>query len=88
LLYELIDLLDIYHQDAQDLANRGYLIYVANCFNREWVKYCMCASGFKVGRSNTADSEGNQEIHTLLDVLKADPRSNDGLYLKYTVWFA
>lgn len=28
LLHELFGILDVYREDAQDLANRGYLVYV------------------------------------------------------------
>ena len=65
LLHELFGILDVYREDAQDLADRGYLVYVPNLF--------------KAGRINAADSEVNQEIHVLLDALKADSRSNGRL---------
>ena len=42
-------------------------------------KYCIRAMVSKAGRINAADSEVNQEIHVLLDALKADPRSNGRL---------
>lgn len=79
LLHELMGLLDIYREDAQDLADRGYLVYVPNLFKGGAVKYCIRAMVSKAGRTNAADNEGNQEIHALLDALKVDPRSNGRL---------
>ena len=61
------------------MANRGYLVYVPNLFSGGAVKYCIRAMVSKAGRINLADSEVNQEIHVLLDALKADPRSNGRL---------
>ena len=79
LLHELFGMLDVYREDAQDLADRGYLVYVPNLFSGGAVKYCIRAMVSKAGRINAADSEVNQEIHVLLDALKADPRSNGRL---------
>ena len=79
LLHELFGILDVYREDAQDLADRGYLVYVPNLFSGGAVKYCIRAMVSKAGRINAADSEVNQEIHVLLDSLKADPLSNGRL---------
>lgn len=79
LLHELFGILDVYREDAQDLADRGYLVYVPNLFSGGAVKYCIRAMVSKAGRINAADSEVNQEIHVLLDALKTDPRSNGRL---------
>ena len=79
LLHELFGILDVYREDAQDLADRGYLVYVPNLFSGGAVKYCIRAMVSKAGRINAADSEVNQEIHVLLDALKADLRSNGRL---------
>ena len=79
LLHELFGILDVYREDAQDLADRGYLVYVPNLFSGGAVKYCIRAMVSKAGRINAADSEVNQEIHVLLNALKADPRSNGRL---------
>ena len=79
LLHELFGILDVYREDAQDLADRGYLVYVPNLFSGGAVKYCIRAMVSKAGRINAADSDVNQEIHVLLDALKADPRSNGRL---------
>ena len=79
LLHELFGILDVYREDAQDLADRGYLVYVPNLFSGGAVKYCIRAMVSKAGRINAADSDVNQEIHALLDALKADPRSNGRL---------
>ncbi|AVZ85504.1 dienelactone hydrolase family protein [Acinetobacter sp. WCHA45] len=79
LLHELFGILDVYREDAKDLANRGYLVYVPNLFSGGAVKYCIRAMVSKAGRINAADSDMNKEIHVLLDALKADPRSNGRL---------
>ena len=79
LLHELFGILDVYREDAQDLANRGYLVYVPNLFSGGAVKYCIRAMVSKAGRINAADSDMNKEMHVLLDALKADPRSNGRL---------
>ncbi|MCH7337641.1 dienelactone hydrolase family protein [Acinetobacter sp. NIPH 2699] len=79
LLHELFGILDVYREDAQDLADRGYLVYVPNLFSGGAVKYCIRAMVSKASRVNAADSEVNQEIHVLLDALKTDPRSNGRL---------
>ena len=79
LLHELFGVLDVYREDAQDLADRGYLVYVPNLFSGGAVKYCIRAMVSKAGRINAADSDVKQEIHVLLDALKADPRSNGRL---------
>ena len=79
LLHELFGVLDVYREDAQDLADRGYLVYVPNLFSGGAGKYCIHAMVSKAGRINAADSDVNQEIHVLLDALKADPRSNGRL---------
>ncbi|ESK56902.1 dienelactone hydrolase family protein [Acinetobacter tjernbergiae] len=79
LLHELFGILDVYREDAQDLADRGYLVYVPNLFSGGAVKYCIRAMVSKAGRINAADSEVNQEMHVLLDALKTDPRSNGRL---------
>jgi carboxymethylenebutenolidase len=70
LLHELFGILDVYREDAQDLANRGYLVYVPNLFSGGAVKYCIRAMVSKAGRINAADSDMNKEIHVLLDALK------------------
>ena len=79
LLHELFGVLDCYREDAQDLADRGYLVYVPNLFSGGAVRYCIRAMVTKAGRTNAADSDMNKEIHALLDALKADPRSNGRL---------
>ena len=79
LLHELFGILDVYRDDAKDLANRGYLVYAPNLLSGGAVKYCIRAMVSKAGRINAADSDMNKEIHVLLDALKADPRSNGRL---------
>lgn len=79
LLHELFGVLDFYREDAQELANRGYLVYLPNLFTDGAVKYCVRAMVSKAGRSNSINSGTNQEINELLDVLKNDPRCNGRL---------
>ena len=51
LLHELFGVLDVYREDAQDLADRGYLVYVPNLFSGGAVKYCIRAMVSKAGGS-------------------------------------
>lgn len=79
LLHELFGILDFYREDAEDLAARGYLVYVPNLFTDGALRYCIRAMVTEAGRTNRANSPLNQEMHALLDALKADPRCNGRL---------
>lgn len=79
LLHELFGVLDFYREDAQDLADRGYLVYVPNLFTNGAMRYCIRAFVSAAARNNSANSELNQEMHAMLDALKADPRCNGRL---------
>ncbi|WP_410209927.1 dienelactone hydrolase family protein [Aquirhabdus sp.] len=79
MLHELFGVLDFYREDAADLAARGYLVYVPNLFTDGALRYCIRAMVTEAGRMNRANSELNQEMHALLDALKADPRCNGRL---------
>jgi carboxymethylenebutenolidase len=79
LLHELFGLLDVYREDARDLAARGYLVYVPNLFTDGAMRYCIRAFVNAAALKNSANSELNQEVHALLDALKADPRCNGRL---------
>ncbi len=79
LLHELFGVLDFYREDAEDLAARGYLVYVPNLFTDGALRYCIRAMVTEAGRLNRANSPVNQEMHALLDALKADPRCNGRL---------
>jgi len=79
MLHELFGVLDFYREDAADLAARGYLVYVPNLFTDGALRYCIRALVTEAGRLNRANSELNQEMHALLDALKADPRCNGRL---------
>lgn len=79
LLHELFGLLDFYRKDAEDLASRGYLVYVPDLFTDGAMRYCIRAMVTEAGRKNRRDSELNREVHTLLDAVKADPRCNGRL---------
>lgn len=79
LLHELFGVLDFYREDAMDLAAQGYLVYLPNLFTGGALRYCIRAMVNEAGRTNRSDSPLNQEIHALLDALKADPRCNGKL---------
>ncbi len=79
LLHELFGLVDFYRDDAEDLARRGFLVYVPDLFTGGALRYCIRAMVSEAGRNNRADSALNQEMHALLDALKADPRCNGRL---------
>lgn len=79
LLHELFGLLDVYREDAQDLASRGYLVYVPNLFTDGAMRYCIRAFVKAAALKNSANSELNQEVHALLDALKTDSQCNGRL---------
>ncbi len=79
LLQELFGVLDFYREDAADLAARGFLVYVPDLFTGGALRYCIRAMVSEAGRLNRANSELNQEMHAMLDALKADPRCNGRL---------
>lgn len=79
LLHEMMGLLDCYRADAQDLADKGYLVYVPNLYTQGATRYCIKAMVHAAGRRNTQSNPLNQEIHALLDALKADSRCNQRL---------
>lgn len=79
LLHEMMGLLDYYREDAQDLANKGYLVYVPNLYTDGATKYCIQAMVKVAGMKNKSSSPLNQEIHALMDTLKADTRCNGRL---------
>jgi carboxymethylenebutenolidase len=79
LLHELFGILDFYREDAQSLADMGYLVYLPNLFTGGAVRYCVRAMVSKAGRTNSINSDTNQEINELLDILKNDPQCNGRL---------
>ena len=79
LLHELFGLLDCYREDAQDLADRGYLVYLPDLFTGGASKYCIRAMVSEAARKNRSTNGPNLEVHDLLDALKADERCNDRL---------
>ena len=78
-LHELFGLLDCYREDAQDLADRGYLVYLPNLFTGGARRYCIRAMMSAAARENRSTNGPNQEVHDLLDSLKFDPRCNEHL---------
>ena len=79
MLHELFGVLDAYREDAVDLANRGYLVWLPNMFTGGAVKYCVRAIVMASGRNNHGDSGVNREVHDLLDALKDDAGCNGKL---------
>jgi len=79
MLHELFGVLDFYREDAADLAARGFLVYVPDLFTGGALRYCIRAMVTEAGRMNRANSGLNQEMHAMLDALKADPRCNGRL---------
>lgn len=71
-LHELFGLLDGYREDARELAENGYLVYLPNLFTDGAVQYCVRALVSSAGRNNRGNSDLNSEIDMLLDALKAD----------------
>lgn len=79
LLHELMGLLDCYRQDARELAERGYLVYLPDLYTDGAARYCVRAMVHEAGRKNRSISGPNQEVHDLLDSLKFDKRCNGRL---------
>lgn len=79
LLHELYGLIDCYREDAADLAERGYLVYVPDLYSGSPVRYCVRAMVRAAGLLNKASNPLNLEIHDLVDQLKADPQCNGRL---------
>ncbi len=78
-LHEIFGVRDWYREDAQDLANRGYLVYMPNLYTGGTMRYCIRAMILEAGRNNHGDSDVNQEIHAILDAMKADERCNGAM---------
>lgn len=78
-LHELFGLLDGYREDARELAQRGYLVWLPNLFTGGAVQYCVRALVTSAGRNNHGNSDLNNEIDMLLDALKEDPGCNEKL---------
>ncbi len=78
-LHEIFGLLDVYRKDAEELAARGYLVYLPDMFSGGAARYCVRAMVSAAGRRNEATSGPNREVGAILDALKADPRCNGKL---------
>ena len=76
-LHEIFGMRDWYRRDAQDLAERGYLVYLPNLYTGGTMRYCIRAMITEA--TNPSTSSTNQEIHKLLDALKADDRCNGSM---------
>lgn len=79
LLHEIFGVLDAYRKDAEDLASRGYLVYLPNLFTGGAKQYCVRALVSEAARKNRSTNGPNLEVHDLLDALKADARCNGRL---------
>ena len=78
-LHELIGLVDSYREDAQELATKGYLVYLPDLYTDGAARYCVRAMVMEAGRKNRSHSGPNLEVHDLLDAMMADARCNGRL---------
>lgn len=78
-LHEIFGLLDVYRKDAEELAARGYVVYLPDLYSDGAARYCVRAMVRSAGRRNAASSGPNREVAELLDRLKADPHCNGKL---------
>ncbi|MGB1581675.1 MAG: dienelactone hydrolase family protein [Nevskiales bacterium] len=72
-LHEIYGLIDAYREDAQDLASRGYLVYLPNLYTGGSRQYCVRAMVNAAGRLNASSSPLYMEIAQLLSNLRQDP---------------
>lgn len=79
LLHEVSGLRDPVREDAKDLADKGYLVYVPDLFSADAAKYCVRAMVLAAGRKNHHKSIPAKEVHCLLDELKNDEACNGRL---------
>ena len=79
ILHEMYGLKDWYRKDAEEIASRGYLVYLPDLFSGAPIQYCVRAIVTAAGRENRADGPLNGEIHRLLDALAGDRRCNGRL---------
>ena len=78
-LHEIFGPLPGYREDARELAEQGYLVFLPDLYSGEAKDYCVRSLVARAGRNNAADNPLLQEVHSLLDALKADPACNGKL---------
>lgn len=83
-LHEIFGLIDPYREDAQALANRGYLVYLPNLYTgpdtgKSKREYCVRAIVNTVGRHNSVDNPLYKEIAELITLQRNDPACNGEL---------
>jgi len=79
ILHELFGLTSSVRADARHLAREGYLVMAPDLFSGGMRRYCMKFFFSRAALANTSDAEPVQEIHALLDQLKAMPECNGRL---------
>ena len=78
-LHELFGLLDVYRKDAEELARRGYLVYLPDMYSGKKINYCVRSMVHEAGRNNRSDNPLLEEVNHLLDQLKREPNCNGKL---------
>ena len=79
-LHEIYGVIAPYREDAQELANRGYLVYLPNLYTGNSSReYCVRAIVNNVGRNNSVESPLYKEIAELIQLQKQDPACNGEL---------
>ena len=76
-LHELFGIQRGYVEDAQELADAGYLVYLPNLYTNGPLSYCIRAAVLEFRNPSTGTL--NQEINALLDVLSKDQLCNGAL---------
>jgi carboxymethylenebutenolidase len=79
LLHEMFGLTSNVRADARSLARAGYLVAAPDLYTDGMRPYCMKFFFSPAALANRADAEPVQEIHALLDALKAMPDCNGKL---------
>lgn len=75
-LHEVFGMLDVYREDARELASRGYVVYLPDLYSGNAGGYCIRAIVASAGRNNHSGNPLMQEIHALLDAVKLDGSCN------------
>jgi carboxymethylenebutenolidase len=79
LLHEMFGLTSQVRADARALAREGYFVAAPNLYSQGMGRYCMKFFFSRDALANTADAPQVQEIHALLDDLKARAECNGRL---------
>jgi carboxymethylenebutenolidase len=79
LLHEMFGLTSQVRADARHLAREGFLVMAPDLYTGGMRQYCMKFFFSRAALANREDAEPVQEIHVLLDALKAHPDCNGKL---------